>query len=82
MEKLYKVYLSEYELQEIEDVLFQKSNLMSLIADDLLDKKEKKKAHKAKEKSVYFDRLAGKLSAPLDEIYKAKYSSINKKENA
>jgi hypothetical protein len=80
MKKLYPIYLSQKELEEIEDVLFQKSNLMSLIADDLLFKKEKEKAHKTKEKSVYYDRLAGKLSAPLDEIYKEKY--LNTKETA
>lgn len=84
MEKLYKIHLSELELQEIEDILFEKSNIMSLIADDLLEKKEKGKAHKAKAKSVYYDRLAGKLSAPLDEIYKVKYQDTYQttKENA
>jgi acetate kinase len=79
MEKLYKVYFSEAELQEIEDVLFEKSGIMSIIADDLLVKKEKAKAHKAKARSVYFERLAGKISLPLDEIYKAKQPT---KENA
>jgi hypothetical protein len=81
MEKLYTVHLSEVELQEVEDILYEKSNIMSLIADDLLEKKEKQKAHKAKAKSVYYDRLAGKLSAPLDEIYKVKYADTYQTKN-
>jgi hypothetical protein len=81
MEKLYTVHLSEVELQEVEEILYEKSNIMSLIADDLLEKKEKQKAHIAKAKSVYYDRLAGKLSAPLDEIYKVKYQDIYQTKN-
>jgi hypothetical protein len=78
MEKLYPIYLTHDELLSFEEALWDKSTLLDVIAHDLLEKKEKGKAHKAKEKSVYFEKLAGKVAVPLDEIYKAK----NIKENA
>jgi hypothetical protein len=78
MEKLYPIYLTQNELLSFEEALWDKSTLLDVIAHDLLEKKEKGKAHKAKEKSVYFEKLAGKVAVPLDEIYKAK----NIKENA
>lgn len=78
MEKLYPIYLTQNELLSFEEALWDKSTLLDVIAHDLLEKKEKGKAHKAKEKSVYFEKLAGKVAVPLDEIYKAK----NTKETA
>jgi hypothetical protein len=72
MEKLYPIYLTQDELLSFEEALWDKSTLLDVIAHDLLEKKEKGKAHKAKEKSVYFEKLAGKVAVPLDEIYKAK----------
>jgi hypothetical protein len=80
MEKLYPIYLTQNELLSFEEALWDKSTLLDVIAHDLLEKKEKGKAHKAKEKSVYFEKLAGKVAVPLDEIYKAK--NTNTKENA
>ena len=71
MEKLYPIYLTQEELLSFEEALWDKSTVLDVIAQDLLEKKEKGKAHKAKEKSVYFERLAGKVAVPLDEIYKA-----------
>jgi len=71
MEKLYPIYLTQEELLSFEEALWDKSTVLDVIAHDLLEKKEKGKAHKAKEKSVYFERLAGKVAVPLDEIYKA-----------
>jgi hypothetical protein len=71
MEKLYPIYLTQEELLSFEEALWHKSTVLDVIAHDLLEKKEKGKAHKAKEKSVYFERLAGKVAVPLDEIYKA-----------
>ena len=78
MEKLYPIYLTQEELLSFEEALWDKATILDVIAHDLLEKKEKGKAHKAKEKSVYFERLAGKVAVPLDEIYKAQ----NIKENA
>ena len=78
MEKLYPIYLTQEELLSFEEALWDKATILDVIAHDLLEKKEKGKAHKAKEKSVYFEKLAGKVAVPLDEIYKAK----NIKENA
>ncbi len=80
MEKLYPIYLTQDELLSFEEALWDKSTLLDVIAHDLLEKKEKGKAHKAKEKSVYFEKLAGKVAVPLDEIYKAK--NTNTKETA
>jgi hypothetical protein len=80
MEKLYPIYLTQNELLSFEEALWDKSTLLDVIAHDLLEKKEKGKAHKAKEKSVYFEKLAGKVAVPLDEIYKAK--NTNTKETA
>jgi hypothetical protein len=75
LEKLYPVYLTKDELLAFEEALWDKSTLLDVIAHDLLEKKEKGKAHKAKERSVYFERLAGKVGLPLDEIYKAEYAT-------
>jgi hypothetical protein len=58
-------------LLSFEEALWDKATILDVIAHDLLEKKEKGKAHKAKEKSVYFERLAGKVAVPLDEIYEA-----------
>jgi hypothetical protein len=80
MEKLYPIYLTQNELLSFEEALWDKATILDVIAHDLLEKKEKGKAHKAKEKSVYFEKLAGKVAVPLDEIYKAK--NTNTKENA
>jgi hypothetical protein len=68
-EKLYPVYFSEQELLVLEEALYDRASLLGLIARDLLDKKEKQKAHDANEKSYYLETLAGKVAIPLDEIY-------------
>jgi hypothetical protein len=83
MEKLYPIYLTHDELLSFEQALWDKSTILDTIAHEMLEKKEKGKAHKAKERSVYFERLAGKVALPLDEIYKAKYATTmnKKKEN-
>jgi hypothetical protein len=81
MEKLYPVYLTHEELLSFEEALWDKSTTLDIIAHDLLEKKEKGKAHKAKEKSIYFERLAGKVGLPLDEIYKADYATSKNKKN-
>jgi hypothetical protein len=52
MEKLYPIYLSHEELLSFEEALWDKATILDVIAHDLLEKKEKGKAHKAKEKSV------------------------------
>ena len=80
MEKLYPIYLTHDELLSFEEALWDKSTLLDVIAHDLLEKKEKGKAHKAKERSVYFERLAGKVGLPLDEIYKADYATSKNKK--
>ena len=65
-EKLYPVYFSEQELLVLEEALYDRASLLGLIARDLLDKKEKQKAHDANEKSYYLETLAGKVAIPLD----------------
>lgn len=79
MEKLYPLYLSQEELLSFEEALWDKATVLDVIANEMLDKKEKGKAHKAKERSVYFERLAGKVGLPLDEIYKEQYATANNK---
>ena len=80
MEKLYPIYLSHEELLSFEEALWDKATSLDVIAHELLEKKEKGKAHNAKVRSPYFERLAGKVGLPLDEIYKAQYATANKKE--
>jgi hypothetical protein len=82
-EKLYPVYFSEQELLVVEEALYDRASLLGLIARDLLDKKEKQKAHDANEKSYYLETLAGKVAIPLDEIYaeKATLQKIKTKES-
>lgn len=82
-EKLYPVYFSEQELLVLEEALYDRASLLGLIARDLLDKKEKQKAHDANEKSYYLETLAGKVAIPLDELYaeKATLQKIKTKEN-
>ena len=84
MEKLYPIYLTHEELLSFEQALWDKATILDTIAHEMLEKKEKGKAHKAKERSVYFERLAGKVGLPLDEIYEAQYATTKnkKKENA
>ena len=77
MEKLYPIYLSHEELLAFEEALWDKATVLDVIAHEMLEKKEKGRAHKAKERSVYFERLAGKVGLPLDEIYKQQYATAS-----
>jgi hypothetical protein len=78
-EKLYPVYFSEQELVALEEALYDRASLLGLIAQNMLNKKEKHKAHKANEKSYYLETLAGKVAIPLDEIYAEMAQSQMKK---
>ena len=78
-EKLYPVYFSEQELTVIEEALYDRASLLGLIAQDMLNKKEKQKAHDANEKSYYLETLAGKVAIPLDEIYASKATAQKNK---
>jgi hypothetical protein len=79
---IYPVYFTKQELQDVEDVLYEKSSILNLISNKAEANDRRLEALKANEKSIYFERLAGKVGLPLDELYKKDYAStIKTKEN-
>lgn len=71
---VYPIYLTKQELIDLEDVLYEKSSVMTIISDRAKETKRSVEASRASYKSVYYERLAGKVGAPLDDIYKAQYA--------
>lgn len=77
---VYPIYLTKQELVDLEDVLYEKSSVMGIISDRAKETKRSVEASRASYKSVYYEKLAGKVGAPLDDIYKAQYAD-NKNNN-
>jgi hypothetical protein len=78
---VYPIYLTKQELVDLEDVLYEKATVMSIISDRAKETKRSVEASRASYKSIYYERLAGKVGAPLDEIYKAQYADSKNKAN-
>jgi hypothetical protein len=76
--ELYPIYLTKQELVDLEDVLYEKATVMSIISDRATDTKRPVEAGRASFKSIYYERLAGKVGLPLDDIYKAQYAKDSK----
>lgn len=79
---VYPIYLTKQELQDIEDLLYEKSSLLGLISDRAKERKRSVEASRASYKSVYFEKLAGKVGLPLDDIYKNDYAKNNPTKEA
>lgn len=79
---VYPVYLTKQELLDLENVLYEKSSLLQLIANKAEANKRSVESSKASYKSMYYEKLAGKVGLPLDELYKNEYNTnIKTKEN-
>lgn len=79
---IYPVFLSKEELLKVEEALYDKSNILSIIARQKASMGDSVASSRATAKSIDFERLAGKVGLPLDEIYKNEYNSnIKTKEN-
>ena len=78
---LYPIYLTKQELIDLEDVLYEKATIMGIISERAKSDKRPVEAGRASFKSIYYERLAGKVGLPLDEIYKAQYAKDKNKAN-
>lgn len=71
---LYPIYLTKQELIDLEDVLYEKATIMGIISERAKSDKRPVEAGRASFKSIYYERLAGKVGLPLDDIYKNQYA--------
>ena len=82
--EVYPVYFTKQELEDLENVLYDKSSMLNLISHKLEAQNKHTDSLKANNRSIYYEKLAGKIGLPLDDIYKNQYATAknNKKENA
>ena len=73
----FPVYLTLQELQDIEEILWEKSNILQAIADQLIYKKETINAERLDKKAVYIETLATKIGLPLDTKYIKEINNAN-----
>lgn len=79
-EELYPIYFTKEELMSVEDALYDKSNLLSIIARQRTVAGDSIASSRATAKSILFERLAGRVGFPLDELYKNEYARANEKQ--
>lgn len=67
----YPIYLTLQEIMVAEDALFERSSVLSAIADMNVYHKRNDKGDSLDKKVILLERIAKKIAMPLDEMYMA-----------
>ncbi len=70
-EKVYAVYLTIQEIMLAEEALFDRSAVLSAIADVNVYQNRKDKGEALDKKVLRIEKIARKIAQPLDEMYAA-----------
>lgn len=74
--KTYSLNLTKEELDLLEDVMFEKSSILTRMADYKSDKNDLDQARKLDTKASQVERIAYKASFVLDDLHLGKVESV------
>lgn len=68
-QETHAIFFSEAELQDLEEILWEKSNILQAIADELIYRSQTVEAERLDNRSKAIEDLARRIGLPLDTKY-------------